>query len=428
VNSAGEILNYTYATNASGQTTSKGIAMVLQTNYYQHTVSYDTNNCKSTVTYTRGSTNLVYNYYYNAITQKITRIEGASSSNQYKRFEYSAYGDMTRSVEADSSISASNIIQRSYDSWHNVTNEAFGYCATPSNKWAYTWDTNMSVLASSTDPEGNKTEMEYTNALVSKIKSYYAATNYYETVFAYTTNGLLSSATNANGHYVNFYHDDYGNVTSAVPQEGISVYFSYNALNQLTSMYRYSGNYDTNGNPIVITNAFDVNELGWIKKITYPNEQYESFLYDNIGNVTNHVDVGGRTTKYEYLPTRKLSAVKRVLPSGAVITNRYEYDNQFNTLTIRDGLDRKVEAYLLDAQDRIYSVTNLEGQTMSISYGIGSYANRITRFDGTIVSNQFNSDGLISKTIYPETTNSMTYYKNGLDLSRQQMSAVQALV
>ncbi|MBA4388957.1 MAG: hypothetical protein C0404_13330 [Verrucomicrobia bacterium] len=109
----------------------------------------------------------------------------------------------------------------------------------------------------------------------------------------------------------------------------------------------------------------------------------------------------------------KLSATKRHFSSGAVFTNRLEYDNQFNSLKIFDAKDRPVESYVRDIQDRVTSVTNLEGQTMTVAYGVAAYFRTITRFDGTVVSNDFNGDGLISKTTLPGTTNTFAYLKNG---------------
>jgi len=90
------------------------------------------------------------------------------------------------------------------------------------------------------------------------------------------------------------------------------------------------------------------------------------------------------------------------------------YDNQFNTVQITDARNRLVESYQLDIQDRVTAVTNLERQTMSVVYGLGSMVRNITRFDGTVVSNRYNTDGLVSGVYYSGTTSMLSYYKNGL--------------
>jgi RHS repeat-associated protein len=126
------------------------------------------------------------------------------------------------------------------------------------------------------------------------------------------------------------------------------------------------------------------------------------------------VDRAGRTTRFTYLPTRKLTSVLRSQTSGPTLTNSVAYDQQFNTLNITDAKGRKVERYKLDIQDRPVSVTNLEGQVMSVTYGVGSFVKSLTRFDGTAVTNTYNSDGLLSSVKFPGSTNSFTYLKNGL--------------
>jgi len=53
--------------------------------------------------------------------------------------------------------------------------------------------------------------------------------------------------------------------------------------------------------------------------------------------------------------------------------------------TIKDALNRSAEAYTLDAQGRVKTVTNMEGQTATINYLCGPLVASITRFDGNIV-------------------------------------------
>lgn len=146
-------------------------------------------------------------------------------------------------------------------------------------------------------------------------------------------------------------------------------------------------------------------------------------MRDALGDITNHVDTAGRTNCYTYLPTRILSSVTRQLGTSNITTS-ISYDNQFNTLKIADAKGRAVETYLLDIQDRVTSVTNLEGQTMSATYGVGSYLRKLSRFDGTTVTNTFNSGGFLLNMKYPGTTNSFTYTKAGRFLTLSNEIAV----
>ena len=150
-----------------------------------------------------------------------------------------------------------------------------------------------------------------------------------------------------------------------------------------------------------------------IQSVTYPDNLSETFEYDKLGNLTNHIDRAGRVSKSIYAPTRKLTSATR--GTGAEeSTISFDYDQQFNTLNIKDALDRKVESYQLDIQDRPVTITNIDNQVMSISYGVGNMIKLIERFDGTTVSNQYDTSARLTAIIYPDATNTITYYDNAL--------------
>ena len=97
------------------------------------------------------------------------------------------------------------------------------------------------------------------------------------------------------------------------------------------------------------------------------------------GQLCDHVDIAGRETRYTYLPTRRLASVSRVHSTGTNTTT-LSYNQQFDTLQITDALERPVESYLLDLRGRATTITNVEGQTMSVSYGIGPLVTSLSRF------------------------------------------------
>jgi uncharacterized protein RhaS with RHS repeats len=73
-----------------------------------------------------------------------------------------------------------------------------------------------------------------------------------------------------------------------------------------------------------------------------------------------------------------------------------------------------VESYKLDMADRPYSITNLEGQAMSIDYGLGGLVKTVTRFDGTVVSNAYDNRGRLASQVLPDVANRLHYLANGL--------------
>lgn len=62
---------------------------------------------------------------------------------------------------------------------------------------------------------------------------------------------------------------------------------------------------------------------------------------------------------------------------------------QMNNLTVVNPMGEAVETYTLDAQERIESVTNLQGQQLDVTYLVGNLASSINRFDGVMISNVF---------------------------------------
>ena len=84
----------------------------------------------------------------------------------------------------------------------------------------------------------------------------------------------------------------------------------------------------------------------------------------------------------------------------------------FNTLVIRDPLNRVAEAYDLDLQDRPVAVTNLEGQVMRVNYGLGSFVRSVTRFDGTTVSNTFDTGGRLTRARCPDSSSVFSWLAN----------------
>jgi RHS repeat-associated protein len=83
-------------------------------------------------------------------------------------------------------------------------------------------------------------------------------------------------------------------------------------------------------------------------------------------------------------------------------------------LKITDPLNRVVESYELDNQDRPIKVSNVNSQSMEISYAMGDRVNTIKRFDGSTVSNAYTGDGLLGTIAYPDENVTLGYCRNGL--------------
>ncbi len=415
VNAAGDRFDYAYeiVTNANDVVIAKGTAMSLNDDeWYAHSVAYNTASNRSTLTYERDATNQVFDYRYDPDTLAISAVYGPNSSNLVTRYTRDAAHNVTRIKTVDESTGEYLLTSTSYDANHNLASSAAGYNALPLHTWNYVWDLTNNTLLSASDPLGNESTFEYSGTLPVAAHEYPEQGVTLTTTYGYTTNGQLAAVTNANGHWGRFEYGSHGFVTSSVPQAGPTVGYAYNALGHLTSITMPGASGDR-------TTTFVPDDMGRVTSVSYPAAGgtgpglSESFAYDKMGNLTNHTDTAGRDTRFTYLPTRKLSTVTR--GSGAEeATVTFEYDQQFNSLTIKDALDREVETYTLDIQDRPVSISNIESQTMSVVYGVGDMVKSVTRFDGTTVSNSYDSSARLTGVSWPDASTAFTYYDNSL--------------
>lgn len=417
INAAGETATYTYATNASGETLSRCIAMALDPDYYAHTVEYPGGPLSghADVDYALAHTNQALTYHYDTDILKVTQIVGPGSTNLATEYEYDRLRvEMTRQEVRDEATGESMELSRDHDDYHHVTSEAFGYCAAAADPWLCDWDIEYGVPTRLTDAEGHVTEFEYTNGALAVARVLDAGGQAHETHYDYDQRGLLTTYNNANGHWVNYAHNALGFATNIVSQAGPSIGYEYDTLGNVTGLILP---------PAFTTNApggparrldFDTDELGRIHAVAYPDNETESFAYDAAGRLTNHVDRAGRPTWFAYLPTRKLQAMSRLVSGTNLTLVSIDYDQQFNTVMIRDALDRPVESYALDIQDRVAGVTNAEGQVMSLQYGVADFLRSATRFDGTTIDYAYDSGGRLSEVHTADGANVFTYLRNGL--------------
>ena len=409
VNALGHCFTYNYATNDSGQSISRATGMVVESNLYEHSIVYQTNDNISSVTYERGATNQTYDYQYDSDSLRITEILGPNSTNlvtSYTRDPY--FYNLTVRKVIDYVQNEWIETEWEYDDRHNVIGEASAFSSSPVDEWTYLRDNDFDTVTRITDPEGHQLRFEYTNAAVSVLKLIDSGFTH-RTSYSYDSEGKVTEILNANGNALRYSYDSYGFPTSTVPALGPETFLQFSRLGHLKqlSLPGDSGRRLTH---------FFPDELGRVTNIVYPDGLSERFEYDLLGNLTNRTDTAGRDTGYAYNPTRKLKSITRTLDS-AVPTNLvvgFDYDQQFNTLDVTDERGRLVEAYTLDIQDRPITIANVEGQTMNIEYGVANFVRSLTRFDGSIVSNHYDSAGRLSEVYYPDQTNRFDYMDNGL--------------
>ena len=416
VNAAGFATSWAYSTNAAGQLTGKGIRSYTGSAFHQDVSleSYGTNATETVVRIPRDGVTNVYHYKYTPALMRLYQIAGPNDYGPTQHNVGTRFVDNERLKTASVTVTETGSAGRAeatlrvqYESSGQYpTNVVADYFTTATNTpdvmWAYEWDTNLMLVTKARDPEGVAVELTYTNRSVSAVRQSLGSTNFATTRYSYTTNGWLTGATNANGAGAALTYDAQGFVNGVTPSLGPAVIISNDALGRPIYIERPGGR--------VVTLERD--GAGLVRHASYSDAQSETFQYDGKGLLTNHVDIAGRTNIFSYEFGGRLASITRLLPSGSSAAVNVSFDQQLNMRSVSDELGRSVESYGRDGYDRVVTVTNLESQTMTIDYAILDLVRKVTRFDGTIVSNSFDTKGNLTGVSYPGATSQFDWYKN----------------
>jgi len=191
-----------------------------------------------------------------------------------------------------------------------------------------------------------------------------------------------------------------------------------------------------------LTLAYDI--TGRVTKVTDPLENVASYGYDKMGNLTSITDQNGNTSTFSYDLVGNLK--KENLSYGAIRTYEYDslnrlvkfvngrgqetgltydnsgrlatydnvsyvYDNNGNVLTVTDQAGTITRTY--DALNRITSVTDTNGNTISYQYDEVSNLKAITYPSGEVVTYTYNLLNQLTKvTDYKGRETLYTYDEN----------------
>ena len=403
VNGMGTEFQYGYEADTNGMLTGKGTFLKVD-EFYEHELDYADDETTH-VTYALRGQNQVYHYDYDGSLLRNTYGPATTISNALRRgisYTYSADGsDKIKEVLFDEDEPARWMEWMDYDAAHNVTNLSVAYGTTnPVHQLSLEYDSDLNLPTAVVEPDGSRTETTYTNGLPLTVKAFLSDTQSHDTHYSYTTNGWLRAVTNANGHATAYSYDASGNLSTITPEVGPVVTNTYDALGFLKTTEFHVVESQFLFRRIT---EFDRDAKGRVTQTIFADGLTSSAAYNALGYLTNSIDRAGRATDYTYAPTKQLTSVTQYLEQGGSnvpVCISYDLDEQMNQLKITEPRGRYVETYQLDIQDRVTSVTNIESQVMSIDYGIGSFVQQTTRFDGTTITNTFDTAGRLAVTTY----------------------------
>ena len=411
VNAAGEetVISYDSFGNPVYMTDSSGRVVKME---------YNSNNCIISQEDNRGADK---KYYYN---------DNAQLTEEYTEGKGSTYYTYNNGLVESVTDYNGNKTLLYYDDFGNNTQitDAQG------NNTYFTYNVNGKVT-SQTDALGNTSYYSYDmNGNVKSEKDSNGNTIKYE----YDNKGQLIKALYPDGSNIKYEYDSVGNCVKTVLNDERTIINKYDLMNNLTEMYldgetvhlyRYDGltrcieGEDENG---LITKCEYYTD-GNVKKISYASGEYEEYLYnskglltqvtesgvvknsytyDAKGNLISEKDACGNTTAYTYDDFGQLTGKT----DARGYTEKYGYDNNGNCTYFKDALGKEIhmvydslnrmtEAYMIadsgekysvkysyDALGRVVSKTDEEGNTVYTQYDKTGNVTSVKDSEGNIIS------------------------------------------
>ncbi|EFH2294288.1 RHS repeat protein, partial [Escherichia coli] len=212
---------------------------------------------------------------------------------------------------------------------------------------------------------------------------------------AWSRYGQLLAFTDCSGYTTRYEYDQYGQQIAVHREEGISTYSSYNPRGQLVSQkdaqgretrYEYSAAgdltatvspdgkrstiaYDKRGRPVSVTEGGLTRSMGYdaagrITVLTNENGSQSTFRYDPVDRLTEQRGFDGRTQRYHYDLTRKLTQSE---DEGLITLWHYDASDRITHRTVNGD---PAEQWQYDEHGWLTTLSHTsEGHRVSVHYG-----------------------------------------------------------
>ena len=212
---------------------------------------------------------------------------------------------------------------------------------------------------------------------------------------AWSRYGQLLAFTDCSGYTTRYEYDQYGQQIAVHREEGISTYSSYNPRGQLVSQkdaqgreirYEYSAAgdltatispdgkrstiaYDKRGRPVSVTEGGLTRSMGYdaagrITVLTNENGSQSTFRYDPVDRLTEQRGFDGRTQRYHYDLTGKLTQSE---DEGLITLWHYDASDRITHRTVNGD---PAEQWQYDEHGWLTTLSHTsEGHRVSVHYG-----------------------------------------------------------
>jgi len=191
-----------------------------------------------------------------------------------------------------------------------------------------------------------------------------------------------------------------------VNPDGTQISYTYDAAGNRTSVTVPSG-----------TTVYEYDELNRLSEVKDPFGNTTTYTYDAVGNKLSISYSNGTITEYTYDKLYRLTKMETRKVNGDIISS-YEYTLGLagNRLKVSENTGRVVEYSYDDTYKLVEEkITMPSGDVRTISYTYDAVGNRLTKTDGTKVTNYVYD---INNRLIKEDDNTYTYDNNGNTISK----------
>ncbi|MDR6546259.1 RHS repeat-associated protein [Chryseobacterium rhizosphaerae] len=244
--------------------------------------------------------------------------------------------------------------------------------------------------------------------------------------YLYTENGLLKTVENENNETTQFQYDDVFNLTKVTTPGGTEIEWSYDDLHRIIKkklpsgeklFYQYENRHlrkitDSNNRSV----HFFYDKFHRMVQVIYPNETYNKWDYDEVGNVICERDVRGNLTYYKYDDAGNTVYIKE--PDGN--EHYFEYDTSYNIIHAKDDLhevhfrygslgvllsrtqNNRTVKFAYDTELQLKNISNEKGEVYRFALdGVGNVINE-WGFDGLHRRYERDAVGRVKRVIRPD--------------------------
>ncbi len=394
----GVVTQYTY--DASGRVVTRTEALGTQ---QQRSVNYayDAMNRVTKVTYSDGSQTFTTNYGYDALGRRTS----VSGQREYPKTDaYDANDNLVSETDARGFTT-----RYVYDAYNRRTQvNAPGQ----TSSFAYDLDGN---LLSVTD--GNNISRAYAYDALNRQVAQSVPMQGLPSGWASTPAQVLSSSTydawgevvatsDAGGGETSATYDDLGRAIDRVSAAGLTLHYSYNALDQVTSIAFPATNGNSPGSSVSYVYNSTNGQL--LDSVTDRAGNTTRYQYDARLLKTQETASNGAVTQYVYDPLGRLAMQTDALGNGTLWG--YDQFDEVTQMVYPDSTPQvpRVATYAYDGFGKLQS----QGGTgqYPVTYGYDAAGNRVSLTDGNNSQTQWGYDGLNRVTSKTYADNSTYHY------------------